>query len=164
MGADRQALVDMLADEVDTPVQPWVSAAAEAVRLESVITVTGSLVGRSADTVNEQLPTGHVEVAIEAFELQAAAGSLNYVGAVLQDKRPGHQWHRITNRVIQDLQHRCMLRTAPEEFNLSVNRHDHDVLNAEFIRTYMAKKSPGGALLRRLELEKSAQGAAGNKQ
>ncbi len=32
MGADRQALVDMLADEVDTPVQPWVSAAAEAVR------------------------------------------------------------------------------------------------------------------------------------
>ena len=51
-------------------------AAAEAVRLESVITVTGTVVARSDDTVNASLPTGHVEVAIGAFELQAAADTL----------------------------------------------------------------------------------------
>jgi len=47
--------------------------ALEAVRPESVITVTGPVVERSAETVNPELPTGQVEVRIEAFELQSAA-------------------------------------------------------------------------------------------
>ena len=55
---------------------------------------------------------------------------MNYVGAGLQDRRPGQQWPRITNRVLQDLQHHCMLRTAPEEFNLAVNLYKHDVIAA----------------------------------
>jgi aspartyl-tRNA synthetase len=45
----------------------------EAVRVESVVTVTGTVVGRSAETVNPNLPTGAIEVRIEAFTVQSAA-------------------------------------------------------------------------------------------
>jgi aspartyl-tRNA synthetase len=47
-------------------------------RLENVITVTGVVVERSADTVNPTLPTGEVEVKIETLELQSAAGPLPF--------------------------------------------------------------------------------------
>ncbi len=50
--------------------------ALEAVRPESVITVTGRVVERSAETVNPELPTGQVEVRVAAFELQSAADLL----------------------------------------------------------------------------------------
>ena len=50
----------------------------EAVRSESVITVTGKVVKRSDDTINRDLPTGQVEVTIEEFEVLSAiaAGEL----------------------------------------------------------------------------------------
>ncbi|MCP4330082.1 MAG: aspartate--tRNA ligase [Alphaproteobacteria bacterium] len=49
---------------------------AEAVRLESVVTVTGTVVLRTEDTVNPNLPTGHVEVPITTFDVQSAADPL----------------------------------------------------------------------------------------
>ena len=85
--------------------------------------------------------------------LKGAAESLSYVATGMRDKTPGQQWHRITHRALQDLQHKCMLRTAPEEWNLAANWHEQDVTNAEFIRTYRSVEFPGGQLLRRLELE-----------
>ena len=48
----------------------------EAVRSESVITVTGKVVARAADAINSNLPTGQVELDIEHFELQSAAEEL----------------------------------------------------------------------------------------
>jgi len=51
-------------------------ADADAVRAESVVTVSGRVVARSADTVNETLPTGKVEVRIDGFEVQSAAEEL----------------------------------------------------------------------------------------
>ena len=51
-------------------------AAAEAVRAESVVTITGPVVARSADTVNDTLPTGRVEIRIQAMEIQSAAEEL----------------------------------------------------------------------------------------
>ncbi|WP_288901439.1 aspartate--tRNA ligase [uncultured Sneathiella sp.] len=50
--------------------------AVESVRSESVITVTGKVVARSADTINPNLPTGTIEVDIEEFSLQSAAEEL----------------------------------------------------------------------------------------
>jgi aspartyl-tRNA synthetase len=47
--------------------------AAEGVRPESVVTVTGPVVRRSADTVNRNLPTGEVEVRIEEFLVESPA-------------------------------------------------------------------------------------------
>ena len=46
-----------------------------------------------------------------------------------------------------------MRRTAPEEWNLSANYHEHDPTCAEFLRTYRSVDFPGGQLLKRLEAE-----------
>ncbi|MBE7637157.1 aspartate--tRNA ligase [Sneathiella sp. P13V-1] len=48
----------------------------EAVRSESVITVTGKVVARSDETINPNLPTGQIEVDITDFALQSAADDL----------------------------------------------------------------------------------------
>jgi aspartyl-tRNA synthetase len=48
-------------------------AEAERIRPESVITITGEVVLRSADTVNQKLPTGAVEVRVRQVEVQSAA-------------------------------------------------------------------------------------------
>ncbi|MEL0107234.1 MAG: aspartate--tRNA ligase [Rhodospirillaceae bacterium] len=46
---------------------------AEAARPESVITVTGKVVKRLDDTINPNLPTGEIEVTIEALNVESAA-------------------------------------------------------------------------------------------
>ncbi len=48
-------------------------AAAEALRVESVITVTGQVVQRAPGTQNPKLPTGQVELRVEFLRLQSAA-------------------------------------------------------------------------------------------
>ena len=51
-------------------------AAVDAVRPESVVTITGEVVARSEDTVNPKIPTGEVEVRIDDFEVQSEAAML----------------------------------------------------------------------------------------
>jgi aspartyl-tRNA synthetase len=51
-------------------------AATEALRLESVITVTGAVVAREPSAVNPKLPTGEVEVAVQELTVQSAAEPL----------------------------------------------------------------------------------------
>src|SRR5476651_721592 len=48
-------------------------AAADALRLESVVTVTGKVTARSDDTINPNLPTGEVELAIAELVVQSTA-------------------------------------------------------------------------------------------
>ena len=50
--------------------------ALETVRAESVVSVLGKLVARTADTVNANLPTGTVELRVESMELLSAAEEL----------------------------------------------------------------------------------------
>ena len=45
----------------------------ENVRPESVVTVTGRVVKRTADTINADLPTGEIELVVESFHLESAA-------------------------------------------------------------------------------------------
>ncbi|WP_119459558.1 aspartate--tRNA ligase [Rhodospirillaceae bacterium SYSU D60014] len=59
----------------------------EAVRLESVITVTGKVVERTPQTVNPKLPTGEIELQIGDFTLQAAADPLPF--QVNGEEEPG---------------------------------------------------------------------------
>ena len=47
--------------------------AASALRLESVVTVTGTVVARGADAVNPKLPTGEVELAVDELRVEASA-------------------------------------------------------------------------------------------
>ncbi len=51
-------------------------ALAENVRLESVVTLTGDCVARSADTVNENLPTGAVELRVREGAVESAVDAL----------------------------------------------------------------------------------------
>ncbi len=50
--------------------------AVEAVRSESVVTIEGPVVSRTDDTINNDLPTGRVEVRIENFTVISAAEEL----------------------------------------------------------------------------------------
>ena len=52
--------------------------AADALRLESVVTMTGRVAARSADTVNPKLDTGEIELAIAAIEVQSEAEPLPF--------------------------------------------------------------------------------------
>ncbi|HET6368703.1 MAG TPA: aspartate--tRNA ligase [Pseudomonadales bacterium] len=47
--------------------------AASALRLESVVTMTGTVVARGADVVNPKLPTGEVELAVDELRVEAPA-------------------------------------------------------------------------------------------
>src|SRR4051794_22751376 len=51
-------------------------ATADALRQESVVTVTGKVVLRSPATVNPKLPTGEIELQVGSFEVQSAADVL----------------------------------------------------------------------------------------
>jgi aspartyl-tRNA synthetase len=53
-------------------------AAVDAQRLENVVTITGTVVRRSDDTVNPKLATGEIEVRIEGIEVQGAAEPLPF--------------------------------------------------------------------------------------
>lgn len=53
-------------------------AAAEAVRVESVVIVTGTVVVRTPDTVNPNLATGEIEVVAEAFAIESAADQIPF--------------------------------------------------------------------------------------
>src|SRR5579872_1739310 len=53
-------------------------ALVDAQRLENVITVTGTLVKRAPETVNLKLPTGEIELQIEAIEVQSEAQPLPF--------------------------------------------------------------------------------------
>jgi aspartyl-tRNA synthetase len=50
--------------------------AVEQTRLESVVTVTGKVVARSAETKNPRLPTGEIEVVIQDYAVQGTADTL----------------------------------------------------------------------------------------
>jgi aspartyl-tRNA synthetase len=52
--------------------------ALESARLESVLTVTGKVVKRSAETINAKLPTGEIELVVEALESQSSADALPF--------------------------------------------------------------------------------------
>ena len=53
-------------------------ATAEALRLESVVTVAGQVMARSVDTVNPNLSTGEVELSIAEIEVQSEAEPLPF--------------------------------------------------------------------------------------
>ena len=68
---DHYGLTQCVADSSDASF-----GIVEATRLESVVTITGEVVSRSEETINTNLPTGHIEVRIESFEVQSAADTL----------------------------------------------------------------------------------------
>ncbi|MEC7244074.1 MAG: aspartate--tRNA ligase, partial [Pseudomonadota bacterium] len=68
---DHYGLTQCVVDSTDSAF-----GAAEQLRNETVITITGEVRARSEDTVNNALSTGEIEVQIAALELQSAADTL----------------------------------------------------------------------------------------
>ena len=81
--------------------------------------------------------------------------SLNYLKDSLPKETVAQKWHRITHRVLFDLQHRCMRRTVPEEWNLATKLNQKDSAKAEVIRICRSGISPGLSPGRRLEEEEA---------
>jgi len=50
----------------------------EKIRVESVLTIDGTVASRTEDTINPKMPTGEVEIRIESYELQSAADVLPF--------------------------------------------------------------------------------------
>ena len=86
--------------------------------------------------------------------MKLATDSLDYLHDSLRTKTPAQQFFRCSHRMLVDHCHRCMKRTAAEEWNLAGNYHDQDPTIAEFFRTYRSRDFPGGSLVKRLEIEK----------
>jgi aspartyl-tRNA synthetase len=68
---DHYGVTQLVADE-DSPAFEEL----DALRLESVVTVDGEVKARSAETVNDQLATGAIEIFVREVELHSQAGEL----------------------------------------------------------------------------------------
>ncbi|KGM32425.1 aspartate--tRNA ligase [Inquilinus limosus] len=117
--------------------------AAEAVRVESVVTVTGTVVKRSAETANDKLPTGGIEVRIDDFVLQSAAQVIPL--QVASDEDAGEDI-RLRNRFLdlrrQKMQRNIVLRS---EVISSIRRRMIEQGFREFQTPILTASSPEGA-------------------
>ena len=135
---DHYGLTQCVIDST-SPVFPEV----EAIRLEAVITVSGRVVRRGADTVNPDLPTGEVELVIESFEVQSHADPLPL--EVNSDRDYGEEI-RLRYRFLdlrRDKMHRnIMLRSAVIQ---SIRRRMIEGGFTEFQTPILSAASPEGA-------------------
>ena len=118
-------------------------AQAEEIKLESVVTVTGRVVGRSAETVNERLPTGGVEVIAQSLEVLSAAGPLPL--QVNSEEDYGEETrlrYRFLDLRRQKMQRNIRLRS---EVIASIRRRMIEQGFAEFQTPILTASSPEGA-------------------
>ena len=117
--------------------------AVEAVRVESVVTITGKVVNRPAETINRKLATGEIEVQIGAFTLQSTAEVLPL--QVASDEDSGEEV-RLRYRFLdlrRDKVHRnIVLRSQVIQ---SIRRRMIDQGFTEFQTPILTSSSPEGA-------------------
>ena len=117
--------------------------AAEALRVESVITVTGPVVARDAETVNQSLPTGQVELQIQSLELQSHAELLPL--QVNSDEDSGEDIrlrYRYLDLRREKMQEKIKLRAS---VIASIRRRMIEQGFAEFQTPILTASSPEGA-------------------
>ena len=69
-------------------------AEVEALRLETVLTVTGPIEKRTDDTINQDLPTGEIELRIRDHVVQATAEPLPLEVNSDRERSRGRRWTR----------------------------------------------------------------------
>jgi aspartyl-tRNA synthetase len=117
--------------------------AVEAVRVESVVTITGKVVNRPAETVNAKLATGEIEVQIGAFTLQSTAEVLPL--QVASDEDSGEEV-RLRYRFLdlrRDKVHRNILLRS--QVIQSIRRRMIEQGFVEFQTPILTSSSPEGA-------------------
>ena len=117
--------------------------AAEALRNESVITVTGKVVARSAETVNPTLPTGEVEIVADTMDVQSAAETLPIqVNAERDYPEDLRLRYRFLDLRREKMQHNIRLRSA---IVASIRRRMHEQGFTELQTPILTASSPEGA-------------------
>ena len=125
--------------DVSSPLFP----AAEALRLESVVTMTGHLAARTEDTVNPNLPTGEVELVIDALEVQSVAEPLPFpVNTDAEYPEEMRLTYRFLDLRREDIHAKMMLRSA---VIASIRRHMIEQGFTEFQTPILTADSPEGA-------------------
>ncbi|WP_026987155.1 aspartate--tRNA ligase [Fodinicurvata fenggangensis] len=115
----------------------------EAVRLESVVTVTGTVVRRSEETINPNLPTGEVEVRIESFEVQSQSEQVPL--QVNSDEDAGEEFrlrYRYLDLRREKMQRKIVLRSKVID---SIRRRMVEQDFHEFQTPILTASSPEGA-------------------
>jgi aspartyl-tRNA synthetase len=116
---------------------------AEAVRLESVITVTGEVVARSEDTVNPRLATGEIELVADAFALDAPADLLPMqVNAEREFPEETRLRYRFLDLRRETMQQNILLRSR---IISSIRRRMEALGFVEFQTPILTASSPEGA-------------------
>jgi aspartyl-tRNA synthetase len=135
---DHYGITQIVADE-DNPVQKLL----DSLRLESVITVTGNVVARSAEAVNPKLPTGEIEVVAREVEVQSNSAELPMPVAGEADYPEDI---RLTYRYLdlrrEQMHRNIMLRSA---VIASIRRRMMDQGFTEFQTPILTASSPEGA-------------------
>ena len=115
----------------------------EKLRLESVITVAGQVVGRSRDTVNPDLPTGEIEVVVDELNVESAA---EVVPLYLAGDEDGPEELRLTYRFLdlrRERMHRNILLRSDIIGDIRQRMRGHGFV--EFQTPILTSSSPEGA-------------------
>ncbi|HVH83274.1 MAG TPA: amino acid--tRNA ligase-related protein, partial [Steroidobacteraceae bacterium] len=135
---DHYGLTQCVVD-VSSPLFP----AIEQLRLESVVTMTGTVVARSRETVNPALPTGTVELQIADFKLLSAADPLPLqVNADRDENEENRLRYRFLGLRRERMHRNIMLRARVIQ---SIRRRTIEQGFTEFQTPILTASSPEGA-------------------
>ncbi len=113
------------------------------VSLESVITITGKVVARTAETVNKELATGEIEVVVESYQLESAAEALPLqINADREQPEETRLKFRFLDLRREKLHRNIMLRS---QVIASLRRRMTDSGFNEFQTPILTASSPEGA-------------------
>src|SRR5437868_6950105 len=115
----------------------------DGLRLESVVSLTGKVVKRSPDTINPNLPTGEVELVIDAFELLSSAEPLPFpVNTEAEYPEDMRLAHRFLDLRRERVHRNIMLRS---QVIASIRRRMIEAGFNEFQTPILTASSPEGA-------------------
>ncbi|MDX1976006.1 MAG: aspartate--tRNA ligase [Rickettsiales bacterium] len=113
------------------------------VSLESVVTITGKVVARAPETVNKDLPTGEIEVAVESYHLESPAEALPLqINAERDQPEETRLKYRFLDLRREKLHRNIMLRS---QVISSLRRRMNDQGFNEFQTPILTASSPEGA-------------------
>lgn len=125
-----------------TPSNPHHQVASDVSR-ESVITVTGRVVRRSAETINSALPTGEIEIQVDDFVVDSPAAPLPFL---IAEEQETPEATRLTYRFLdlrrQRMHEKVLLRA---QIIASMRRRMIDLGFVEFQTPILTSSSPEGA-------------------
>ncbi len=127
---------------VCNPGSPFFSAA-EHVRVESVVTVTGEVVARTTETVNEEMATGEIEVVAAEFSVENPSDLLPFpVNQDVETPEDLRLAHRFLDLRRDRMQQNILLRA---EVIRLMREHLHERGFHEFQTPILTSSSPEGA-------------------